>query len=176
MIPSPLGGGSSAGGWIGIRSRTLCTGSCSRIAFPAACLVFALLGVPLGVRPRRGGRAAGLIVALALIGGYYFLFVYGDHTAEQGRIAPWMGVWAANIAALAVGLVFFYRIENIRKPSRILAWLESLRPNRANGPDRQHAGPSRQLSDHRRHRRAPRHTAGRSPSDGYRGRSPAGTR
>ncbi|MGC1384316.1 MAG: LptF/LptG family permease, partial [Candidatus Acidiferrales bacterium] len=35
-----------------------------RIAFPAACLVFALLGVPIGVRPRRGGRAAGLILTL----------------------------------------------------------------------------------------------------------------
>src|SRR5580693_8725489 len=45
-----------------------------RIAFPAACLVFALLGVPIGVRPRRGGRAAGLILTLVLIGGYYFLF------------------------------------------------------------------------------------------------------
>ena len=31
-----------------------------RIAFPAACLVFALLGVPIGVRPRRGGRAGGI--------------------------------------------------------------------------------------------------------------------
>jgi LPS export ABC transporter permease LptF len=40
-----------------------------RIAFPAACLVFALLGVPIGVRPRRGGRAAGLILTLVLIGG-----------------------------------------------------------------------------------------------------------
>jgi LPS export ABC transporter permease LptF/LPS export ABC transporter permease LptG len=102
-----------------------------RIAFPAACLVFALLGVPLGVRPRRGGRAAGLILALVLIGGYYFLFVYGYHTAEQGRIAPWLGVWGANIAAMAVGAVFFLRIENIRKPNRILTWIESLRAERA---------------------------------------------
>src|SRR5262249_23242033 len=57
-----------------------------RIAFPAACVIFALLGVPIGVRPRRGGRAAGLILTLVLIGGYYFLFVYGDHTAQQGQI------------------------------------------------------------------------------------------
>ena len=39
-----------------------------RIAFPAACLLFALLGVPIGVRPRRGGRAAGLVLTLILIG------------------------------------------------------------------------------------------------------------
>jgi LPS export ABC transporter permease LptF/LPS export ABC transporter permease LptG len=96
-----------------------------RIAFPAACLIFALLGVPIGVRPRRGGRAAGLILTLALIGGYYFLFVYGDHMAQQGRIRPWIGVWAANIAAALVGLIFLRRIENIRRPNRVVAWLES---------------------------------------------------
>jgi LPS export ABC transporter permease LptF/LPS export ABC transporter permease LptG len=96
-----------------------------RIAFPGACLIFALLGVPIGVRPRRGGRAAGLILTLVLIGGYYFLFVYGDHMAQQGRIRPWIGVWAANIAAALVGLIFLRRIENIRRPSRVVVWLES---------------------------------------------------
>jgi lipopolysaccharide export system permease protein len=97
-----------------------------RIAFPGACLVFALLGVSIGVRPRGGGRAAGLILTLVLIGGYYFLFVYGDHLAQQGWIRPWIGVWAANIVAALAGLIFLWRIENIRKPSRVLAWLESV--------------------------------------------------
>jgi LPS export ABC transporter permease LptF/LPS export ABC transporter permease LptG len=97
-----------------------------RIAFPTACVVFALLGVPIGVRPRRGGRAAGLILTLGLIGAYYFLFVYGYHTALQGRIAPWAGVWAANIVATLAGLFFLSRVENIRRPSRILARIEAL--------------------------------------------------
>ena len=97
-----------------------------RIAFPAACLVFALLGVPIGVRPRRGGRAAGLILTLVLIGGYYFLFVTGAHMAQQGSIAPWAGIWAANIAAMILGLIFLRRIESVRKPNRDL-WRGSIR-------------------------------------------------
>src|SRR5580693_127694 len=97
-----------------------------RIAFPAACLVFALLGVPIGVRPRRGGRAAGLILTLVLIGGYYFLFVTGAHMAQQGSIAPWAGIWAANVGAIILGLFFLRRIESIRRPNRILAWFDSL--------------------------------------------------
>jgi LPS export ABC transporter permease LptG/LPS export ABC transporter permease LptF len=97
-----------------------------RVAFPAACLVFVLLGVPMGVRPRRGGRAAGLILTLILIGGYYFLFVSGDHMAAQGRISPGWGVWAANIVATALGLILLWRTENIRRPNRALAWIESL--------------------------------------------------
>ena len=96
-----------------------------RVAFPTACLVFALLGVPIGVRPRRGGRAGGLILTLVLVGGYYLVFITGDHMAAQGRIGPFAGVWAGNIAALILGIVMLARIENIRRPSRILNWLEA---------------------------------------------------
>ena len=95
-----------------------------RLAFPTACLVFALLGVPVGVRPRRGGRATGMILTLVLIGGYYFLFVTGLRMAQQGAVLPWVGVWAANTAAALIGLFFLRRVENIRKPNPIIAWIE----------------------------------------------------
>jgi LPS export ABC transporter permease LptG len=78
------------------------------------------------VRPRRGGRAGGLILTLILVGGYYFLFVSGDHLAVQGRVSPWAGVWAGNIVALILGTILMIRIENIRKPNRVLVWIESL--------------------------------------------------
>jgi LPS export ABC transporter permease LptG/LPS export ABC transporter permease LptF len=97
-----------------------------RIAFPAACIVFALVGVPIGVRPRRGGRAGGLILTLILVGAYYLLFVSGDHMAAQGRIAPFIGVWAGNIVGVLLGVVMLARVENIRRPNPVLAWIESL--------------------------------------------------
>jgi LPS export ABC transporter permease LptF/LPS export ABC transporter permease LptG len=102
----------------------------NRIAFPAACIVFALLAVPIGVRPRRGGRAAGLILTLVLIGGYYFLWIAGDHWARQGKVPPWAGIWAANIVAAAVGLYFFSRIETVRKPNALIAWFEAYKLRR----------------------------------------------
>jgi LPS export ABC transporter permease LptF/LPS export ABC transporter permease LptG len=101
----------------------------NRIAFPAACLVFALLGVPIGVRPRRGGRAAGMILTLVLIAGYYFIWITGDHLARQGRIVPSAGIWAANFVAVLIGVFFFFRIENTRK-TYIFGWLELLRIRR----------------------------------------------
>jgi LPS export ABC transporter permease LptF/LPS export ABC transporter permease LptG len=102
----------------------------NRIAFPMACIVFALLGVPIGVRPRRGGRAAGLILTLVLIGGYYFLWIAGDHWARQGKVSPWAGIWAANIVAVTIGIYLFGRIETVRKPNALLAWVEALRLRR----------------------------------------------
>jgi len=103
----------------------------NRIAFPAACLIFAMLGVPVGVRPRRGGRAAGMILTLVLIGGYYFLWVAGYHMARQGSVLPWEGIWAANIAAALVALMLFRGVEEIHKPNPLAVWLGSLWPRRA---------------------------------------------
>jgi LPS export ABC transporter permease LptG/LPS export ABC transporter permease LptF len=102
----------------------------NRIAFPMACIIFALLGVPIGVRPRRGGRAAGLILTLALIGGYYFLWIAGDHWARQGKVPPWAGIWAANIVAAAIGIYLFGRIETVRKPNSLIVWIDAYRLRR----------------------------------------------
>ena len=108
-----------------------------------ACIVFALLGVPIGVRPRRGGRAAGLILTLVFIGGYYFLWIAGDHWARQGKVSPWAGIWAANIVAVTIGIYFFGRIETVRKPNALLAWVEALRLRRQRKEDDESSRPLR---------------------------------
>ncbi len=48
-----------------------------RLSFPFACISFALLAMPIGARPRRGGRAAGFLITLVLITGYYLMFTIG---------------------------------------------------------------------------------------------------
>jgi len=85
-----------------------------RLAFPAACFVFALIAVPLGAEPRRGGRAAGSLLAITIIAFYYLMLVTGAGFARQGVVPPGIGVWAANvvIAFIAVGL--FPRMERYR--------------------------------------------------------------
>src|SRR6266436_425 len=59
-----------------------------RFAFPVACFVFALVAVPIGAQPRRGGRAAGSLIAVILIALYYLLFVMGAGLARQGAVSP----------------------------------------------------------------------------------------
>lgn len=95
-----------------------------RLALPSACFLFALLGVPIGVRPRRGGRAAGFVLTILLISAYYLLFVMGIHQAQLGRVSPAMGVWAANMATLLAAFLLLRRIEQIRPEWR---WLERMR-------------------------------------------------
>jgi LPS export ABC transporter permease LptF/LPS export ABC transporter permease LptG len=89
-----------------------------RLAFPAACLAFALLAVPLGSQPRRGGRAAGSLLAVILIASYYLLTVIGTGLARQGALTPAVGIWAANILLAVLALILLPRMEQFRGDSR----------------------------------------------------------
>ncbi len=92
-----------------------------RLAFPAACLVFALVAVPLGAQPRRGGRAAGSLIAVILIAAYYLLSIIGAGLARQGALPPSAGIWGANILLAILGLALLPRMEQFRGESR---WLK----------------------------------------------------
>src|SRR6202790_2266113 len=76
-----------------------------RLAFPAACFVFALVAVPLGSQPRRGGRAAGSLIAVILIAFYYLLLVMGAGMARQGLVLPGVGIWIANASLTLLALI-----------------------------------------------------------------------
>jgi LPS export ABC transporter permease LptF/LPS export ABC transporter permease LptG len=86
-----------------------------RLAFPMACFAFALVAVPLGAQPRRGGRAAGALLAVILIAAYYLLSVMG---ARQGTLPPAAGVWMANAVLFAMGLTLLPRMEQFRGENR----------------------------------------------------------
>jgi LPS export ABC transporter permease LptF/LPS export ABC transporter permease LptG len=95
-----------------------------RLAFPFASLVFALVAVPFGARPRRGGRAAGFLLAVALIASYYLLFIVGAGMARQGNLSPAQGIWAANAFLALLGLFLLPRMEQFRGENRVARYLD----------------------------------------------------
>ena len=84
-----------------------------RFAFPAACLAFAMLAIPLGARPRRGGRAVGFLATLLLVSAYYVLFTLGAGLARNGTLPAWLGIWMPNVLVAGVGLALFPRMGRI---------------------------------------------------------------
>lgn len=83
-----------------------------KFSFPAACLVFGLVGLPLGVVNRRGGRAAGFAVSTAIVLGYYFLYAWGEARAVKGAVPPWLAMWLPNFLLVALG---FWAIAKVRR-------------------------------------------------------------
>ena len=89
-----------------------------RFAFPIACFAFALVAVPLGAQPRRGGRAAGTLLAIILISSYYLMSVMGADLARHGTLTPAAGIWIANAFLVALGLALLPRMEQFRGENR----------------------------------------------------------
>ena len=96
-----------------------------RLSLPAACLVFALLGVGFGISNIRTGRSFGLLLGLSITIVYYLIALTGEHAATAGKLPIWLGIWLANIVLTAVGILVIYMQ---RKPgSDALSALSSLR-------------------------------------------------
>lgn len=74
-----------------------------RIGFPFACVVFGLVGLPLGIVGARSGRSAGFALSIGIIVVYYVLFNTGEESARDGTIAPWLAVWLPNILFAIAG-------------------------------------------------------------------------
>lgn len=78
-----------------------------------ACLIFVLIGAPLGLTVRRGGAGGAVGLALAIFLFYWVTLVQGEKLADRDFISPWIGMWFANICIIAVGvwLVFYLALD-----------------------------------------------------------------
>jgi len=112
-----------------------------RFAFPFACLVFGLLGLPLGVYWRRGGKAYGFVLSILIVFCYYILLSFGENLAKNAYISAFIGIWLPNVIYAGVGVVlfrkaareepFFLQKELQNKLINFLTWLkEKLEKNR----------------------------------------------
>ncbi len=80
-----------------------------KYSIPFACLVFVLLGVPLGLSSRRANTGISLAVSLLFILVYYFFLITGENLADKGQTPAWVAMWAPNIAMGALGVHLIFR-------------------------------------------------------------------
>ncbi|MDH4180308.1 MAG: LptF/LptG family permease [Armatimonadota bacterium] len=76
-----------------------------KFSIPFACLVFALIAPPLGMRSHRGSSSIGMGVAVLIGFGYYVIWHYLSVVAQQGVLSPFWAAWLPNIVTGAVGLI-----------------------------------------------------------------------
>lgn len=84
-------------------------GLAQRFSVPFSCLVFALIGAPLGLRHHRTSSAIGLGISLLVIFGYYSFSVYMNTFGENGRMPAELAAWLPNIVGAVLGAVLIYR-------------------------------------------------------------------
>jgi LPS export ABC transporter permease LptF/LPS export ABC transporter permease LptG len=91
-----------------------------RSALPTSCLVLALVGIPLGLSSKKGGKSAGFVLTILLVFAYYSVSLVGVSLARQGRVSPPVGAWLADIVFFIAGAFLLWRAE--RRPME-LSWL-----------------------------------------------------
>jgi lipopolysaccharide export system permease protein len=81
-----------------------------RFSFPMACIVFALVGVPLGITAHRRETSFGFAASL-VIGVFYFLFIIvADTLRSNAKVHPELLVWLPNVLFLGLGIWLFRRL------------------------------------------------------------------
>ena len=83
----------------------------SRFSWPAACLVLMLVGVPLGLSSKRGGKGTGFVITLCLVFLYYIISYVGVALARDGKLSPFAGVWGANILFTLAGVLLIQQLS-----------------------------------------------------------------
>ncbi len=83
-----------------------------RLSLPLACIALALIGIPLGVSTRKGGKSAGYVNAIFLaFFGYYLSSVSLIGVAKQRTLPIPVATWLPDVVFGLAGLVFLVRME-----------------------------------------------------------------
>jgi LPS export ABC transporter permease LptF/LPS export ABC transporter permease LptG len=98
-----------------------------RFALPTACIVLAMVGIPLGLSSKKSGKSGGFVLTIALVFIYYFVSVIGVSLARQGKLTPILGAWLANIVFFAAGAFLLWKAE--RRPMELSAFRFSRKRN-----------------------------------------------
>ena len=76
-----------------------------KFTLAVACILFTLVGAPLGILVKRGGItiASALSITFFLI--YYILLIWGEQLADRNLLNPGIGSWLPNIILFISGLI-----------------------------------------------------------------------
>lgn len=76
------------------------------IASSFMCIAMFLIGAPLGAIIKRGGLGVPFLISIMFFIIYYLLNMQGEKLAKQGVISPMVGIWAADVILLLIGIIF----------------------------------------------------------------------
>ncbi|MDX1648267.1 MAG: LptF/LptG family permease, partial [Myxococcota bacterium] len=83
-----------------------------RLALPLAPVLFALVGLPLGLQRSRGARSYGALLCAGLVFGYYTLLSMGVYLAEQNQLPAWFALWMPNVTFAVIAAILLSRARH----------------------------------------------------------------
>jgi lipopolysaccharide export system permease protein len=80
-----------------------------KFSIPFACIVFVLIGAPLGIRARKGSLGVGITFSIGFFLLYWACLIGGEELADRQLVAPSLAMWSPNILVGAFGIYLTYR-------------------------------------------------------------------
>jgi lipopolysaccharide export system permease protein len=90
-----------------------------KFALAVACVVFILVGAPLGIMSKKGGVAVGLGLSLGFFVLYWAFLIGGEELADRQFISAFWAMWSANILIGGAGI---YILIKSAKETKFLSW------------------------------------------------------
>jgi LPS export ABC transporter permease LptG/LPS export ABC transporter permease LptF len=95
-----------------------------RFAIPFACMLLAIVGIPLGVSSRKGGKSTAFVMTVLLAFCYYTSLISLIGLAKKGSLSVPVAVWSPDVAFALIGLILLTQLE--RPGDRdVIGWLRS---------------------------------------------------
>ena len=73
-----------------------------KFSLPFACILFVLLGAPLGVMAKRGGFAVSTSLSFVFFLLYYVMLLGGEKMADRNMVPAAVGMWSPNLVMLSL--------------------------------------------------------------------------
>lgn len=74
-----------------------------KLSIPVACIVFILIGAPLGIRVRGSSPAVGAGISIGFFLLWWLCLISGETLADRGYVPPWVAMWSPNFIVLSCG-------------------------------------------------------------------------
>jgi len=75
-----------------------------KFSIPVACIVFILIGAPLGMMAHRGGIGVSGGISLLFFTIYWAFLVGGEKLSDRGILAPGLAMWSPNVLFALIGI------------------------------------------------------------------------
>ncbi len=82
-----------------------------RLALPPACFLLALIGIPLGISSRKGGKSGAFVMTVALAFVYWIGLIAANGLAKQQKLPVGIAMWIPNAVFAVVGVFLLTRME-----------------------------------------------------------------
>lgn len=80
-----------------------------KFSIPVACLVFALIGLALGVTNRKGSKLGSFVLGVGVIFSYYVIMYIGEALAKGQLVSPHLAMWLPNLLLGLAGVTLLLR-------------------------------------------------------------------